>query len=143
LATLKDPKTLKILAMDIGSKRIGLAIWNPAAKLSRPIDARKRKTLKEDIAYLKQIVIENEIEAFLIGIPLSLGGKITESTKNAHFWVEQMKTFSLPVFTFDESFSTQDAFAIMQETTARKKHKEKKDSIAAALFLEEFIRETA
>lgn len=108
--------------------------------MARPLEARKRKTLKEDLEFFRKITADNEIQGFLVGIPMSLGGKITESTKNAEFWVEQMKSFSLPVFTYDESLSTQDAYSILQETTARKKHKEKKDSIAAALFLEEFIR---
>ena len=86
------------------------------------------------------MIAEYEIQGFLIGIPLSLSGKITESTKNAEFWTKQMEAFSLPVFTFDESLSTQEAYALLQTTTSRKKHKDKKDSISAALFLEEFIR---
>ncbi len=133
----------KILCLDIGSKRIGLALWNPAAKLARPFSLRERKTLKEDLHFLENLIKEYEIEAFLIGLPTSLDGKITESTKNALFWVEQVKRrFSLPVYTFDEALSTVEAIQILRKSGSKNKVK-KVDSVAAALILEEFIRSHA
>lgn len=140
------PSAQKILCLDIGSKRIGLALWNPGAKLSRPLDILKRKTLKSDLDYLREIVLKEEIESFLVGIPWGLNEQSTQSTKNALFWKETLeKTFSLPVYTHDESFSTQEAVDLLRDRGVKVRSKtaaEKKDSFAAALILEEFIRAT-
>ena len=133
----------RILAFDIGSKRIGLAVWNPGARLATTLPMRQRKTLKEDIAYFRNVIETEKVEAILVGLPISLGGKKTESTENALFWVKQLKKhFDLPVRTYDESLSSVEALRIIK----LKKTKDKKllkDSLSAALFLEEFIRAQA
>jgi putative Holliday junction resolvase len=130
----------RILAFDIGSKRIGLATWNPEARLASTLPMRVRKTLKEDIAYFKNVILEKKAEAILVGLPISLGGKKTESTENALFWVGQLKKhFDLPVRTYDESLSSVEAMRLMKLKTTKQK-KLLKDSLSAALFLEEFIR---
>lgn len=140
----QDPRSQKILSLDIGSKRIGLALWNPQARLSRPLDVLKRKTLKQDLNLIKSLVETEKIEAFLVGMPYGLNEQITESTKNSIFWKETLeKNFDLPVYTFDESLSTKDAMDILQERDVKMRSKTalaKKDSFAAALILEEFIR---
>lgn len=136
-----NPSQKRLLALDIGSKRIGLAIWNPKARLAEPIDLRRRKTLAEDLKFLNALIGEREIEALLVGIPLTLGEKESESTKNARFWVDTLKSkLGLPVYEWDESLSSRDADDLMRLTTKKSKQKDKRDSIAAALFLEEFIR---
>jgi putative Holliday junction resolvase len=133
----------RILALDIGSKRIGVAIWNPRARLAGVRPFRLRKTLKEDLQFFKELIEKEEVETILIGLPVSLGGKITDSTKNALFWVEQMReNFKLPVRTYDESLSSVEAIQIMRDMKKKNKQ-DHKDSLSAALFLEEFIRAQA
>lgn len=133
-------KNQRLLAFDIGSKKIGLAIWNPASRLVTPLEIRLRKTLAEDIKHFKNLVDQENIHGLVVGIPLSLSGNETPSTENARFWVEKLKeSIGLEVYTIDESLSTQGADDIMRITTRKTKMKEKRDSIAAALILEEFI----
>lgn len=136
----KEPSEQRILALDIGSKRIGLAVWRPEARLASLLPTRHRKTLKKDLSFFEEVLKTERIEAFLIGLPFSLSGKLTSSTENALFWKDQLeKSFALPVYTQDESFSTQEANQIMK-TTQTKQRDEKRDGIAAAVLLEEFIR---
>lgn len=134
-----------ILSLDIGSKRIGLALWNPTTKLITPLPLRKRETLKKDLHYFSDLIQQHHVEAILIGLPLSLGEKMTPSTEMALFWVGQIKDFlKLPVYTLDESFSTKDALVLMKTLNKKNKEKEnKKDSIAAAIILQEFIHHVA
>jgi len=135
-------RSQRILALDIGSKRIGIAVWNPEAALAVPLPILSRKTLKDDLRFLKAVVVTQKVEAFLIGIPWSLRGKMTPSTQNALFWLDEVKrNFSIPVYEFDESFSTRSAEEILKLTgqSSMKKRKMKKDSIAAALILEDFL----
>lgn len=133
------PKS-RILAIDVGSVRLGLALWKPDSGLSECLPYRKRKKLTEDLKFLENLVEKHSIEAFLVGIPLSLSGKRTQSTKNAEFWVNTLKShFQIPVFSIDESFSTKEALKLLKDRSGTKKM-ELKDSLSAALFLEEFIR---
>jgi putative Holliday junction resolvase len=131
---------MRLLGFDIGSKRIGLAVWNPKARLASPLEVRHRKTLAEDLSYFKSIITREKIEALVVGIPTTLGGKESISTENARFWVQKLETeMALPVFTTDESLSSKNADELMRSTTPKTKQKEKRDSIAAALILEEFL----
>lgn len=141
---LKAIKECSLLGLDIGSKRLGIALWNPKSNLSSALPVRHRKTLKEDLAHLRHLISLHQIEGFVVGIPLSLLEKETESTKNALFWVEKLKVeFDIPVHTIDESFSTQEALSILRERGMNPKSKKAidlKDSLSACLILEEFIR---
>ena len=144
MANQKSIKQLRILSLDIGSKRIGLALWNPASQLAGPLDILHRRTLKDDLSSLRKLIETQSIEALLVGVPTTLGGKETQSTLNSHFWIETLqKQFELPIYSFDESLSTRDAMEILRERGVKARSKtarEKKDAIAAALFLEDFIR---
>src|SRR5690606_19168099 len=130
-----NPKEMRLLSLDIGSKRIGVAVYNPRSKLVRPLPILHRRTLRQDLVELTSIIQREEIEGLVVGVPLSLEGKITDSTKNALFWVDTLKTKqSLPVFTCDESLSTREAIQVLKHQGAKSK-KDKIDSFAAALFL--------
>lgn len=137
-------KALKLLAIDVGSKRMGLAVWNPEAALARPLMHLKRTKLTTDLATLEQLVAAEQIEGFLVGLPIGLEEQRTQSTKNAEFWVKTLEErFDRPVFTVDESFSTAEAIALLRERGVKltsKTMKDMKDSISALLFLEEFMR---
>jgi putative Holliday junction resolvase len=131
----------KILAVDVGSKRMGLAFWEPKTRWITPLPLRVRKTLKEDLEFFGNVLKEREVEVILVGLPIGLDGRITKSTENALFWVDQFKTqFGLPVHTYDESLSTKDALKLLKDRSKKEKN-QKKDSVAAALILEEFVRD--
>jgi putative Holliday junction resolvase len=144
MANQKSTKQMRLLSLDIGSKRIGMALWNPLSQLASPLDILHRKTLKEDLVALQKILQDHKIEAVVVGVPTTLAGKETQSTQNSYFWIETLqKKFALPIYSFDESLSTRDAMDILREHGVKARSKtarEKKDAIAAALFLEEFIR---
>ena len=137
----EDPIKQRVLGLDIGSKRIGLALWEPASKLTRPLEVRQRKSLKEDLRYFEELFKKENIEALVVGLPITLSGQISSSTETALFWIDQFNThFKLPVYSFDESLTTKEAFRIMEGESLETK-KKKKDSIAAALILEGFMQD--
>ena len=123
---------------------MGLALWNPDARLARPLAPLFRKKLQTDLETLRNIVSTHEIELIVVGLPIHLDGSETASTENARFWVEKLKsTFEVPIETIDESLSSQEAESILR-TKGRKlsgsKAQGERDSIAAALILEEYMR---
>lgn len=132
-----------ILGVDVGSKRMGLALWDSAAKLARPLIVLKRKNLKSDLAELQKIISAHQINSIVVGLPLSLAGNKTESTSNAEFWIQKLKDeFSLPVYSVDESLSTKEAVEMLKErgiNARSKSSKDLKDAFAAAIILEEFM----
>ncbi len=132
---------MKILSLDTGSKRIGLALWEPSTQWITPLPRLDRSVLKNDIQKLGELVSKHCIEGFLVGLPISLSDKKTPSTDTALFWAKTLKEkFDLPVFTYDESLSTTEAF----KRLAHKKPKDReaqKDSVAASVILEEFMRD--
>src|SRR5665213_5023 len=125
---MSSPMEQRILSLDVGSKRMGLALWEPKTQWITPLSVRVRKTLKEDLRFFSSVVEEKKVESFLVGLPIGLDGRITKSTENALFWVEQLKkTFDCPVYTYDESLSTRDALELLKDQSP-KKRREKKDS---------------
>jgi putative Holliday junction resolvase len=131
----------KILALDVGSVRIGMAIWRPESQLAVSLEHLKRKSLKDDLSRIEHVVAKEQVEVFLVGLPISLSGNITQSTKNSLFWIEALKnSFQLPVYSYDESLSSKRALEILKGRSISEK-KKKKDSLSAALFLEDFIRD--
>ncbi len=140
MKSTENPAEWRLLGVDVGTKRLGLAIWNPQAQMASPLSHRARKSLKEDLQFLKNLVTQNEVQAFVVGVPLNLEGKRTMSTENAEFWIDCLKkNFEIPVFSVDEALTTKEAMGLLRQTGAKHK-KDKVDSLAAALILEEFIR---
>lgn len=134
-------KDTKLLGVDIGTKRIGLALWNPAAQLTRPLPHRLRRTLKEDLEFFRKLLEEHDIQAIVVGIPTNLHGQDTPSTKNARFWLETFKEhFKIPILEQDESLSTKEALSLLKQQQAKNK-KTKVDSLAACIILEDFVKE--
>lgn len=130
-----------ILSMDFGSKRIGFAVWDPKARLPIPLAVWHRKVLEKDLSQVKELIEKYNVEILLVGKPINLSEKYTQSTQEAIFWKKQLEArFSLPIYFQDESFSTKEAEKIMSYKKSKKK-KEMKDSLAAAIILEEFLRE--
>lgn len=136
-------KNQTLLAFDVGSKRIGLALWNPRIQLSSELPARNRKNLRSDLQFFKELFHKHEVSAVVIGWPLSLAGHYTPSTERAEFWKNTIeKHFDCPVYCQDESLSTRDAETILkQRGLSSKRVKEHKDSLAALIILEDFLRE--
>lgn len=143
MAKSEELSQKRLLAFDIGTVRIGLAAWLPGSQLAVALPYRRRNSLKEDLKYFRTLIEERSIEALVVGLPIALSGKKTDSTKNAEFWVNTLKTeFSLPVYTQDESLSSQQAESrLIQMGHSRQKRKEQIDSLAASIILEDFLRE--
>lgn len=138
--TSQNHSNLRLLGLDPGSKRIGLAVWNPQARLARPLSVLTRKTISYDIEFLRKIIETEEIQAIVLGWPVALSGNETSSTDNARFWESKLiESFGLPVFPQDEALSSKEALKDLKDLKVSKK-KEKLDSIAAAYILEEFVR---
>jgi len=124
---------MKILGIDYGRKKIGLAIGDTDTQLAEPLTTVG--SFKFLILNFKSILNEQKIEKVVIGIP---GGEIEAEIKK--FGQNFKKEIGLPVEYFDETLTTQEAQKVLIASgRKRKSRKEIEDSVAAAIMLQLFI----
>ena len=131
----------KILSIDLGKKKIGLAISNTKHTITTPIkNILRNKLFHENI---QKIILEYSVGAILVGLPLNNDKSlnkiyqfIVDISKNMDLYLIENK-INLPIYFWDENFSSFEA-----ETLVRDFYKSKKiDKFAAKIFLDDFIRE--
>ncbi|MCX7665731.1 MAG: Holliday junction resolvase RuvX [Gemmataceae bacterium] len=131
----------RILAVDWGLVRIGLAISDPEQKFSFPLETYTRRTWEIDAAYFRKIFERERPQCLIIGLPLHLKG--TEGTdarlaREYGTWLQKIS--GLPVFYADERYSSRFAEEILWEAgLTHKKRKAKRDQLAAQIFLQAFL----
>lgn len=131
----------RLIAIDYGLKRTGIAVSDPLQIIASALDTVPTHTL---LNFLKKYSSEEEIEAFVVGKPLDLNLNETNSTKAVEKFVEQLKkTFpNLPVHLHDERFTSKMALNAMIESGSTKKDRRKKeniDKVSATIILQSFM----
>ena len=131
----------RILGLDIGEKRIGVALSDPLGIMAGALTVIERTT---DEAALKQIIDlarENEVERLVVGMPRSLDGSLGKQAQAVQSFVDLLKEHTqLSVVTWDERLSTVAAERTMLEVgMKRDKRKKYRDSLAAAFILQGYL----
>jgi putative holliday junction resolvase len=131
----------RIICIDYGGKRTGLAVTDPLQIIATALDTIETKNF---IAYLKRYCSKEQVELFLIGEPLNLDGSATHATPLVHKAIAALqKNFpNIPVQTVDERYSSKMAVRAMVEMGMKKKDRRVKgniDQIAAVMLLQEYL----
>ena len=132
---------MRILAVDHGEKRIGLALSDPTATIASPFKVIKHVSRLLDAAQVANLVSENEVGLIVIGQSFDEEGNPNLAGRRAARFAEALKEqTNIPVELFDESFSTQDARATRIEMgVSRKKRAGHMDELAAVMILRSYI----
>ena len=132
----------RIIAFDIGDKRIGVAISDPFNEMALPVETYWRKSLNKDVDYLVALAKSRYAETIVCGLPLNFDGKECEQTEKTRFFIEEIrKKTDINVVTQDERFSTKEARRILIEADMRReKRKDVIDKVAASYILEDYLR---
>lgn len=133
----------RLLAIDYGTKRCGIAVTDPLKIIASPLDVVHPNDL---LGFLKQYCENEDVEAFVVGYPLNDDGGDTNSTPHIRGFVRKLsKDFpQKPVHLQDESFSSRDAMQSMIAAGSKKKDRKKKeniDKVSAAIILQAFLAE--
>ena len=133
----------RILALDYGSKNVGLATSDELGIVVRPLPSIPNQNRRALLHRLKASVKEHAIESLVVGLPLNMNGTAGESARRVrHFMGHLRQELSLPVWEVDERLSTVEAAEMWRDMTARQQRKYRTvDSLAAAFILERFLRE--
>lgn len=133
---------MRILALDVGTKTIGVAVSDELGIAAHGVTTIKRKELKRDFEILRKIVEEYMPSEILVGVPYRFDGTVGKRGEEILKFAEKVrKTFSIPVEFWDESFSTVNAEkALLEADLSRRKRKKVVDKIAAVFILQDYLK---
>lgn len=129
----------KLLGVDHGNARIGVAVSDPLGIAAREIRVIERKSKAEDFALLNKIAQEENVVAVVVGIPHNEVGENQHSQADTvRLWIEHFsKTTELPIIEWDEQLTSQDAAEIARRQ--KRSTREPIDDLAARLILQSYI----
>jgi len=149
----------KILAIDYGRARMGLAIADAESCLAQPFGTLERINRNEDMRRLRELVREHGVRQIVVGMPLRLDGTQGEMAEEAERFAKRVgKQITVPVELVDERLTSWEAERLLEETQGRfiqneklgrgKKAKKPQtkltvDSVAAAVILKEYLEKQA
>ena len=131
----------RIIAFDIGDKRIGISISDPFCSMALPLETYKRQGTEKDISYLSNLIKEKGATTVVCGLPLNFDGSESEQTVKTANFIEKLKSATdVQIVTEDERFTTLEARRLLLEADMRRdKRKEVIDKVAASYILETYL----
>jgi putative Holliday junction resolvase len=132
----------RILALDYGKKRTGIAVTDPLQIISSGLTTVDTQQLFD---FLKAYISKEEVEKIIIGLPYQLDGSPTDATASVLHCIRRLKNSfpTIAIVSVDEQFSSKMATRAMIDMGMKKKDRQKKgmvDEIAATLLLQEFMQ---
>ena len=133
---------MRVIGIDLGSKRIGIALSDSDLTVATPLDVVERSgnVEKDHIAILK-ITDEWEVQKIIVGLPISLDGTLGPSAQSVMDEIKMLRGVTdIPIETHDERFTTVTAEQILlRQNVKRDKKKRVIDKVAAAIILQGWI----
>lgn len=132
---------MRLLGIDFGLKRIGLAVSDPGGKLAFPLRTIARTTRQAVFDELLRLITEEKIEGVVLGIPLGPEGEKSLTARQVLNFRESLeRRIDLPVYLVNEAFTSCEADTIMNERgLGHDRKKQALDQLAAVLILETFM----
>jgi putative Holliday junction resolvase len=133
----------RFLCLDIGDKRIGVAVSDPFNSYSLPVETYTRKNLRTDLEKIKWYVKEKGATALVCGLPVNFDGTPSIQTKKAEFFIEKLKELlGIEIFVVDERCTTCEAEDVLiEQGKSTEERKQFVDSLAAASILQSFLND--
>lgn len=132
----------RILAIDYGTRRMGLAVSDPLGITAQGLETLERKNKRVDFGRLERTIREYQVREIVLGNPLRMSGEeSTLSQKVAEFAEELRRRFQLPVHLWDERLTSAEANRLLREAELSiKKRAQAVDRMAAVLILQSFMQ---
>jgi putative Holliday junction resolvase len=137
---------MRVMALDVGHKRIGVALSDPGQVLASSLQVIERKGTQRDLDTVVQLVQEHRVGKIVVGYPRSLDGTVGQQARVVERYAavleEKLRYLSLdvPVVLWDERFSTVTADRLMAEAGRKgRERRERIDAVAAAVILQDYL----
>jgi putative holliday junction resolvase len=135
----------RVLGLDVGSKRIGVAISDPLGITAQGLETLQRQNKRLDFERLTQLVRHHDVAEIVIGFPLRMSGaEGTQAEKMQRFAEELRERVGLPVHLWDERLTSAEANRLLRETDMSiQRRREVVDQMAAVLILQSWMDATS
>ena len=132
---------MRILALDHGTKRVGLAISDETGTIAQPLKFLPAEPAAKFFDLLKSIVAERKVEEIVVGIPRNMNGTYGPAAEKARAFVAALQqVLTMPVHTWDERLTTVQAHRVLIETGMRREQRKVRvDQTAAAILLQSYL----
>jgi putative Holliday junction resolvase len=132
---------MRILALDHGTRRIGVAVSDETKTIAQPLEYIPAEPFADFLERLKKILAEKEVDFILIGMPRNMNGSYGPAAEKVQTFVGILKTaITVPTKLWDERLTSKMANRILiQGNVRRDQRKEKVDKMAAAILLQSYL----
>jgi putative Holliday junction resolvase len=132
---------MRILGVDLGTKRIGLAISDETEVLASAFSTYQRQSQDQDFQYFRELVESEAIAKIVLGLPQNMDGSLgPKAQESIEFKDALSQWLDIPIDLFDERLTTQEAERVLvQGDVSRKKRKGLRDQLAAVLILQGYL----
>ncbi|MDD5496270.1 MAG: Holliday junction resolvase RuvX [Candidatus Omnitrophica bacterium] len=132
---------MRIMGLDIGTKRIGVALSDELLLTAQGRDSIERKDLKSDLEKIDSMAVQNGVSEIVAGLPISMNGSHSAKTKEVMEFIDKLAAIvKVPVRKWDERLTSLQAENIMLEgDMSRSKRRRLSDKIAAQLILQNYL----
>jgi putative Holliday junction resolvase len=132
---------MAVLALDVGTKRIGVAVADPAGILALPLTVIARTNIRADLQRIAELAAEYSATEIVVGDPVTLSGERGAAAQKIDRFVEQLaRVFTGTIHRVDERMTTAQATKTLIAADVRRgKRKDVVDKMAAALILETYL----
>jgi putative Holliday junction resolvase len=136
---------MRVLGLDLGRRRIGLALSDPKGVLAFPAGALERRNLASDLEALRSLAAERGVERIVVGLPIHMNGRVGAEAEAALSFARALAgATGLPVDTLDERWTTVEAERALRATGDRSRRRRGVvDSVAAAILLRTYLARLA
>ena len=131
------------MCLDIGDKRIGVAVSDPFNTYALPVETYHRQNLKKDLQKISAYFKEKSATAIVCGLPVNFDGTASIQTQKAQFFIDKLReALDCEIFAVDERCSTCEAEEILiAQGKSRQERKQMVDSLAAVEILNGFLNQ--
>ena len=132
---------MRIMALDVGTKRIGVAMSDELFLTAQGADTIHRVSLEADLGKIKKMVEENSVSEIVVGLPINMNGTYGPKAKEVlEFMSNLTKLVTIPVKTWDERLTTVQAQrTLLEADVSRAKRRNSIDKLAAQLILQNYL----
>jgi putative Holliday junction resolvase len=132
---------MRVLAIDHGTKRMGIAVSDELKMIAQPLEFIPAEPFAAFLKRLKELIQEKEVELILVGMPRNMNGSYGPAALNVQDFVASLKeAVTVPIQTWDERLTSAQANRLLVEGNVRRQQrKEKVDKMAAAILLQSYL----
>jgi putative holliday junction resolvase len=132
---------MRILALDHGTKRIGVAVSDELKMIAQPLEYILAEPFADFLARLREVIHDKEVDLILVGMPRNMDGSYGPAAQKVQEFVAMLRgALAVPIKLWDERLTSAQANRLLiQGGVRREKRKEKVDKMAAAILLQSYL----